>query len=317
MISVSHLTKRFGRTVAVDDLSFHVAKGEIVGFLGPNGAGKTTTMRILACFLSATGGSVRVGGFDVLSQSLDVRRCIGYLPERMPLYDDMRVSDYLRYRGRLKGLSGKTMRSRVPEVIDICGLGDVRSRVIGQLSMGYRQRVGLADSLIHEPDLLILDEPTVGLDPNQIMQIRSLIKGLAERHTVLLSSHILSEVEALCGRVLILNHGRIVADDTPSRLIGLRRGKSVIRAEIQGPDEAIVAAARRIPGVLTANAERAGLWTRIECECERGLDLRTDLFKMAASGGWLMRELTMPLGNLEDVFAEITGNHEGGGESAA
>ena len=202
--------------MAVDDVSFEVARGEIVGFLGPNGAGKTTTMRILACYLPATGGAVNVAGYDVFRDSIEVRRRIGYLPENVPLYPEMRVDEYLNYRARLKGVPPKKRRKRVDEVKGLCGLKDVGRRIIGQLSKGFRQRVGLAESMVHDPDLLILDEPTIGLDPNQIRQVRELIKGLAPRHTILISTHILPEVEMTCQRVLIIHRGRIVASDTRS-----------------------------------------------------------------------------------------------------
>src|SRR5271170_161113 len=218
MIEVTNLTKRYAGHTAVNDISFHVARGEIVGLLGPNGAGKSTTMRILSCFLPATSGTVRVGGLDVFSDSEEVRRRIGYMPENNPLHFEMRVREYLKFRARLKGLGWRRSRERVDTVMEQCGLTDVQKRIIGQLSKGYRQRVGLADALVHEPELIILDEPTIGLDPNQIRSVRQLIKDLGRRHTVLLSSHILPEVEMTCNRVLIMRAGRILAADTPENL---------------------------------------------------------------------------------------------------
>src|SRR5580693_6300767 len=218
MIEVSNLTKRYAGRTAVNDISFTVAPGEIVGLLGPNGAGKSTTMRILSSFMPATSGTARVAGFDVFHQSEEVRRRIGFMPENNPLYPEMRVREYLKFRARLKGLGWRRSRERVTTVMEQCGLTDVGRRIIGQLSKGYKQRVGLADALVHEPDLIILDEPTIGLDPNQIRSVRQLIKDLGRRHTVLLSSHILPEVEMTCNRVLIMREGRILAADTPENL---------------------------------------------------------------------------------------------------
>src|SRR5689334_2149019 len=218
MIEVENLTKRYAGRTAVSGISFTVNRGEIVGLLGPNGAGKSTTMRILSCFLPATSGTVRVGGRDVFHDSTEVRRRIGYMPENNPLHGEMRVREYLKFRARLKGLGRQRSRERVDVVMEQCGLTDVSKRIIGQLSKGYKQRVGLADALVHEPDLIILDEPTAGLDPNQIRSVRQLIKDLAGKHTVLLSTHILPEVEMTCNRVLILHEGRVLADDTPRNL---------------------------------------------------------------------------------------------------
>jgi ABC-2 type transport system ATP-binding protein len=219
MITVRNLTKRFLTKTAIENISFDVAPGEIVGFLGPNGAGKTTTLRILTTYLPATSGSATVAGCDIFNDSLALRAKIGYMPESVPLYTDLRVKEYLHFRASLRGLSGREMRRRVGEVMDTCGLKDVRKSMIGTLSKGYRQRVGLADALVHKPDLLILDEPTNGLDPNQIRQVRDLIRHLGDKHTILLSTHILSEVEMTCGRVIIIDQGAIKAADTPANLI--------------------------------------------------------------------------------------------------
>ncbi|HUD83408.1 MAG TPA: ABC transporter ATP-binding protein, partial [Candidatus Saccharimonadales bacterium] len=218
MIEVSNLTKRYAGNTAVADVSFTVNRGEIVGLLGPNGAGKSTTMRILSCFIPATSGTARVAGLDVFTQADEVRRRIGYMPENNPLHYDMRVREYLKFRARLKGLGQSRSRQRVDAVLAQCGLGEVSRRIIGQLSKGYRQRVGLADALVHEPELIILDEPTIGLDPSQIRVVRQLIKDLGRRHTVLISSHILPEVEMTCSRVMIMREGRILAADTPENL---------------------------------------------------------------------------------------------------
>src|SRR5271157_6107348 len=242
MIEVSNLTKRYAGNTAVEDLSFTVARGEIAGLLGPNGAGKSTTMRILACFTPATSGDARVAGLDVFADADEVRRRIGYMPENNPLHPDMRVREYLKFRARLKGLGRSRTRERVDAVIAQCGLAEVNRRVIGQLSKGYKQRVGLADALVHDPELIILDEPTIGLDPHQIRSVRALIKSLGGKHTVLISTHILPEVEMMCGRVLIMFGGRVLASDTPENLQRRMAGGSQIIAEIAAPETALRAA---------------------------------------------------------------------------
>src|SRR5690349_17941827 len=235
MIEVANLTKRYAGHTAVSNISFSVRRGEIVGLLGPNGAGKSTTMRILSCYLPASSGTVRVAGLDVFQHSNEVRRRIGYMPENNPLHFDMRVREYLKFRARLKGLGLKSSRARVDVVMEQCGLTDVARRIIGHLSKGYRQRVGLADALVHEPELIILDEPTIGLDPNQIRSVRQLIKGLAQAHTVLISTHILPEAEMTCNRMMILYEGKILAADTPENLQRLITGNSTVVAEIAAP----------------------------------------------------------------------------------
>src|SRR6266550_2369028 len=236
MIEVANLTKRYAGKTALADISFTVARGEIVGLLGPNGAGKSTTMRILSCYLPATSGTVRVAGLDVFRESEEVRRHIGYMQENNPLHHEMRVREYLRFRARLKGLGGRRSRERVDTVMEQCSLTDVSCRIVGHLSKGYRQRVGLADALVHEPELLILDEPTIGLDPHQIRTVRQLIKSLAGKHTVLISTHILPEVEMMCGRVLIMLGGRVLASDTPENLQRRMAGGNQIIAEIAAPE---------------------------------------------------------------------------------
>ncbi|MDI6775034.1 MAG: ATP-binding cassette domain-containing protein [Verrucomicrobiota bacterium] len=313
MISVVGLSKRFGCVTAIDNISFEVKAGEIVGFLGPNGAGKTTTMRILTGFLTATAGVVTVGGRDALRDSLEVRRRIGYLPENYPIYPEMRVSEYLRYRGRLKGLRGPKLRARVADVVETCGLTGMTRGVVGHLSRGYVQRLGLADSLIHEPELLILDEPTVGLDPNQIRNIRSLIKSLAQRHTVLLSSHILPEVEMICQRVLIMDKGRIVASDTRENLAARLKGGARVVAELKGPFDAIAEVLRTFPGVINVSCEADEPWGRFSCECEHGADIRENLFGVAAARNWSLRELTVERTHLEDVFFAVTADRPNAG----
>jgi len=315
MIEVEGLTKRFGSVAAVDDISFSIASGEIVGLLGPNGAGKTTPLRILSTFLPATGGTVTIAGKDVFKEPVEVRRRVGYLPEHVPLYVEMRVHEYLSYRGRLKGMAGGALRRRIGEMLEVCGLEDMRRSIVGHLSKGYRQRVGLADSLLNEPGLLILDEPTIGLDPNQIRQIRELIRSLAPRHTVLLSSHILSEVEKTCRRVLIMHRGRIVASDTTDNLVGLVQGNPLAVLQVKGPSEEVTAKLSQVGGVLRVERREdpvnGGDWVRYECECQKGGDPCPGLFRAVADNHWSLRELRLQRGRLEDVFVEVTADSEG------
>lgn len=312
MIEVSHLTKHYPGRVAVDDVSFAVSPGEIVGFLGPNGAGKTTTMRILAGYLPATGGTVRVADHDVAEEPLEVRRRIGYLPENCPLYAEMRVDEYLCFRARLKGVPRARVRARVAEVKEKCGIADVGSRIIGQLSKGYRQRVGLAESLVHDPELLILDEPTIGLDPNQIRLVRGLITQLAERHTILLSTHILSEVEMTCKRVLIIHKGRIVASDTPDRLRRRMAGEFAIAVELQGPRPDIERALRETPGVTDIQCDGGEPWGRYTVRTRKEEDPRPAIAELAAQRGWPLRELHREAATLEDIFVNLTRADEPG-----
>ena len=255
MIKVENLTKRYAGYTAIKDLSFEVERGEIVGFLGPNGAGKSTTMKILSCFLPATSGRATVAGFDVFSQSVDVRSHLGYMPENVPLYTDLRVNEYLEHRAALKGLSGGKLRTRVGEVKELTSLNDVQHKIINTLSKGYRQRVGLADALVGDPDLLILDEPTIGLDPNQIRQVRDLIKNLGQRHTILLSTHILPEVEITCSRVIILHKGRIEASDTPQNLLSQLRAVSNIRLEVDTGADSGIEQLQKVPGIKEVTLE--------------------------------------------------------------
>ncbi len=311
MIKVKHLTRRFGRKLAVDDLSFEVARGEVLGFLGPNGAGKTTTMRIITGFLSPTGGEVEVDGLNVLTHSQEIRRRIGYLPENVPLYPEMRVDEYLGYRSKLKGLSGRRCKARLEQVKAQCGLETEGRRLIGNLSKGYRQRVGLADALIAEPEVLILDEPTIGLDPNQIRQVRALIKDLAEKHTIVLSTHILHEVEMTCRRVLIINNGKVVASDSPSNLRQMMRAGAPVIADIRGPQEMVSAKLGTVPSVKQVRALRPGEWTKYQLAVEAGADIRADLSEMVVRNGWGLRELTTGRPTLEDVFVQLTCEPEG------
>ncbi|HMO03388.1 MAG TPA: ATP-binding cassette domain-containing protein [Kiritimatiellia bacterium] len=306
MITVSHLTKTFPGRVAVNDLSFEVGHSEVVGFLGPNGSGKTTTMRILAGYLPASAGVVKVAGFDVARHPLEVRKRIGYLPENCPLYPDMRVDEYLRFRAALKGVPRPRRRERIAEVKELCGLTDSGGRIIGQLSKGYRQRVGLAETLVHDPELLILDEPTIGLDPNQIRQVRQLIHELGRRHTILLSTHILSEVEATCRRVLIIKQGRIVAADATDRLLRHMKGMARITAEIKAPRDLLAAELGTWPDLTDLAIETDGEWLRLSFHCPRAQDPRSRLFTWIASRGWLLRDLHLEAGTLEDLFVSLT-----------
>jgi ABC-2 type transport system ATP-binding protein len=307
MIEVSNLTKRYAGRTAVDDISFTVARGEIVGLLGPNGAGKSTTMRVLSCFMPATSGTARVAGFDVFHDSDEVRRRIGYMPENNPLYPEMRVREYLKFRARLKGLGWRRSRERVTTVMEQCGLADVSRRIIGQLSKGYRQRVGIADALVNEPELVILDEPTIGLDPHQIRAVRALIKSLAGTHTVLISTHILPEVEMMCGRVLIMFNGRVLASDTPANLQHRMAGGSQIIAEIAAPEGALQAAFEGMAQVEQFDVSPAeGEFFRCAITPREGEDLRAAIFSLACKNGWKLRELSRSHHSLEDIYVQVT-----------
>jgi ABC-2 type transport system ATP-binding protein len=307
MIEVANLTKRYAGHTAVSNISFSVGRGEIVGLLGPNGAGKSTTMRILSCYLPATSGTVRVAGLDVFRSSDEVRRRIGYMPENNPLHTDMRVREYLKFRARLKGLSRQRTRERVDVVMSQCGLTDVARRIIGQLSKGYRQRVGLADALVHEPELIILDEPTIGLDPNQIRSVRQLIKNLSQRHTVLISTHILPEAEMTCNRMMIMYEGKILAADTPENLQRLMSSNSQVIAEIAAPAQTLKecwAAVGEIEQFDVSPSE--GEYFRCALTPHNGMDLRPVVFEVVRQHGWPLRELTRSRHSLEDIYVQVT-----------
>jgi ABC-2 type transport system ATP-binding protein len=307
MIEVSNLNKRYAGKSAVADLSFEVEQGEVVGLIGDNGAGKSTTMRILSCFMPATSGTARVAGLDVFTQADEVRRRIGYMPENNPLHHDMRVREYLKFRARLKGLGHSRSRERVDAVIAQCGLGEVSKRMIGQLSKGYRQRVGLADALVHEPELIILDEPTIGLDPNQIRTVLQLIKELGRRHTVLLSSHILPEVEMMCNRVLIMKEGRILAADTPENLYKALGKSGHVVAEIAAPLAELKACWEQMAEVADYNiAPAGGDYHRCSLTAAPGQDLRPRIFELVVERGWKLRELARVRHSLEDVYIRLT-----------
>ena len=306
MIKVENLTKKYAGFTAINNISFEVGKGEIVGFLGPNGAGKSTTMRILSSFMPATSGRASIAGYDVFENSMEARTHLGYMPENVPLYTDMRVSEYLVYRAKLKGVTGRRLKERVGDVKELCGLGEVENRIVSTLSKGYRQRVGLADALVHEPDMLILDEPTIGLDPNQIRSVRELIKNLGRHHTILLSTHILPEVEATCSRVIIINRGRIEASDTPDNLRRQLRGAGGIRLEANPGNEDAVAELQKISGIKDVTIQDEGEWKRFLIRAEGNADLREEIFRLAADRKWRVRELSMRGATLEDVFVEMT-----------
>jgi ABC-2 type transport system ATP-binding protein len=307
MIEVNQLTKRYARHEAVRGISFAVERGEIVGFLGPNGAGKTTTLRMLTGYLPPTSGTATIGGHDIFRESIEARRKIGYMPENVPLYEDMRVREYLKFRAQLKGLSGGDVRRRVGDVVDTCGLGNVRRKMIRTLSKGYRQRVGLADALVHDPELLILDEPTNGLDPNQIRQIRELIRQLGRTHTVLISTHILPEVEMTCNRVIIIDGGQIKAADTPANLIGKMRAAGRIQVEIEADADVVAGALNRLSQVKKVTPEALdGAWTRYTVWVDSGTDSRERIAQLASQHGWPLRSLFRHVATLEDVFVELT-----------
>jgi len=307
VIEVSHLTKRYARHTAVRDISFEVQAGEIVGFLGPNGAGKTTTLRMLTGYLPPTSGTARVAGHDIFRESLAARSKIGYMPENVPLYDDMRVREYLKFRAQLKGLSGSHCRTRVGDVIETCGLKSVRRKMIKTLSKGYRQRLGLADALVHDPQLLILDEPTNGLDPNQIRHIRGLIKRLAETHTVLISTHILHEVEMTCNRVIIIDGGEIKASDTPANLTQQMRAAGRIELELKADFKTAQQALSSMDGVKkVVGEEMDDGWLQFTVWIDSGTDARERVAALAARNNWPLRSLFRQTANLEDVFVELT-----------
>jgi ABC-2 type transport system ATP-binding protein len=314
MITVKDLTKRYARTIAVDQISFQVAKGQIVGFLGPNGAGKTTTMRMLTCFLPPSAGTAKVAGFDVLDQPLEVKRRIGYLPESPPIYPEMETAEYLKFVGRLKGLSGAELRKRVDYVCGRCAIADVKNKLLGKLSKGYRQRVGLAQAIIHNPDVLILDEPTAGLDPKQINETRDLIKDLAGEHTIILSTHILPEVEQTCEQVIIINKGKLVATDSVRNLQARARGAESVMIEIAGRngtlDIPIVQhKLEQVPGVSRVlYKQQVDSRALFEVESQKGRSVRGDLARTVVQGGWDLNELRTAAMSLEEIFLQLTGS---------
>jgi ABC-2 type transport system ATP-binding protein len=308
VIEVEHVSKVYNGRKAVDDVSFKVEKGEILGFLGPNGAGKTTTMRILTCYMPSTEGTARVAGYDVFEESIEVRKRIGYLPENPPLYPEMAVQSYLNFVAKIKGTRSSQRKSQVDEVIGKCNLGDVRNRIIGKLSKGYKQRVGLAQALLNNPEVLILDEPTLGLDPKQIHEVRDLIKSLGSTHTVILSTHILPEVSMTCNRVVIINKGKVVAMDTPEGLAHQMKGAERVSLTVEGPMDAVRDKLQSIDGVLRVqvNEESTGSQATYVVECQLDSDLRRVLAATVVSQGWGLLDLQGISMSLEDVFINLT-----------
>lgn len=305
-ITVSNLTKKYGPQRAVDDISFEVKTGEILGFLGPNGAGKSTTMKIITCFIRPTSGSVSLNGYNITDHSREVRQRIGYLPEHTPLYTDMSIVDYLELSARLQEMPEENIMPRIRKMIDLCGLGPERHKMIHELSKGYRQRVGLAQALIHDPEVLILDEPTTGLDPNQIVEIRSLIKEIGTEKTVMLSSHILKEVEATCDRILIINEGELVADGSTEELRRKAKGADQLLIQVkageQAGDELL-----KLPSVAQVKPAESGSNSWM-IDSKPDLDSREEVFKLCVDKGWILTQMTPIESSLEDIFRELTEN---------
>ncbi len=306
MIQVENLTKYYGKRLAVDNISFSVGKGEIVGFLGPNGAGKTTTMRILTGFLAPTQGEVWIAGYDMSKHSLEARRHIGYFPEAIPLYTDMTVRSYLDFSARLRGLEKNRIKTRIEEVVDVCHLEEYADVLIGKLSKGFRQRVGVAQAIIHEPEVLILDEPTIGIDPIQVAMTRQLIKELGKERTILLSTHILPEASMTCERVVIINEGRIVAEDRIENLSSLISGSRRIRLEVKGPVEKITEYLRKVKGIRAVSFQGS----HYIVECIEGQDPREEIMKAIIQGGWILLSLESIEMSLEDIFLKLTTEEE-------
>jgi ABC-2 type transport system ATP-binding protein len=314
MIEVQSLTKRYPTRLAVDDVTFSVRQGEIVGFLGPNGAGKTTTMRVLTGFLPPTSGSARVAGHDIVREPNAARASLGYLPETAAVYPELRVREYLTFRARLEGVAGGQVRARVSEAVERCLLADVADRKIDNLSKGFRQRTALAGALVHQPPVLILDEPTIGLDPVQIIKVRETIRELGRDRAVLLSTHILPEVEAVCDRVLIIDRGRIVAEGTPSDLRAKLAGAPVVHVTVKGA-VSVREDLSALSGVASVELEEAPGETRARILCLQGSDPREEIFRLAVDRGWVLRELARAAMTLEDVFVRLTRHDEGTGEA--
>lgn len=313
MIEVEHLTKRYGPHTAVNDISFRVERGQIVGFLGPNGAGKTTTMRILTCYQPASEGSARIAGYDIFDQPLEVKRRIGYLPELPPVYVDMKVRSYLDFAATIKGVSKRTRKGRIADVMDRCDISDRADQLIGQLSKGYRQRVGLAQAIVHNPDVIVLDEPTIGLDPNQVREVRKLIRSLSPDHTVILSTHILPEVEMTCDRVVIINKGRISAEDATDNLTSRSKGNERYYLEIAGEAQDAVRALREVPDVVevtrSGDPQRDDV-VRLFVDASMHRDIRADLAAKVVAEGLGLLELRRHEMSLEDIFHELTTSEE-------
>ncbi len=311
MIDVKNLTKNYGRFQAVKDVSFFIDKGEVVGFLGPNAAGKTTTMRILTCYMAATSGNISVAGFDVFENAMSVKKRVGYLPEHPPLYHEMTVESYLTFVGNIKGLSGKDLKIKMERSLDRTNTLDVRKRLIAKLSKGYKQRVGIAQALIHDPEVLVMDEPTVGLDPKQIIEVRNLIKELGEDHTIILSTHILPEVSATCSRVIIINNGRIVAEDTPENLTAGIEGHENMEVTIEGPSKDVSSALKGLSGIKNVESGGEGKSLVYKIEIDKNSDAGKTIAACVVNNGWGLLELKNVGKSLEDIFLQLT-TDEGG-----
>jgi ABC-2 type transport system ATP-binding protein len=310
MIQAEGLTHYYGPYPAIQDVNFGVRRGEILGFLGPNGAGKTTTMRILTGFMPPTRGTVTLDGYDVVEQSLEARRRVGYLPETVPLYTDMSVNGYLKYMGTLRGMPPKSIKARLDDVIGVCRLGDYRKTQIGKLSKGFRQRVGIAQAILHEPEVLVLDEPTIGIDPIQVVETRRLIKDLGKDQTVVLSSHILPEVSMLCDRVLIIDEGRIVAEDTPKNLAEGLQGVDRLEVEVGGPAAEILPVLKAVRGVNDVSHLNNNGRHTYTIQAQAGQDLRGAISQAVISNGWSLRGLQMVGMSLEEIFLRLTTHEE-------
>ena len=306
MIQATGLTHFYGPQPAIDEVTFNVKRGEILGFLGPNGAGKTTTMRILTGYMPPTHGQVTIGGHDVVKDSLEVRKLVGYLPETVPLYTEMPVTNYLRYMGSLRGMNNRDLKRRIPDVIELCRLNDYSKTIIGKLSKGYRQRVGIAQAILHEPELLVMDEPTIGIDPIQVVETRRLIQDLGKQQTVVLSSHILPEVSMVCERVLIIHQGHIVAEDTPENLAQTLQGVDQLQVEINGPPREVTTALRNIEGVIDVNHRNQPDKEVYLVRSEEGLDLRDEISRVIVSNGWGLLSMQLMSMSLEDIFLRLT-----------
>ena len=310
MIQATGLTHFYGPQPAIEDVNFGVRKGEILGFLGPNGAGKTTTMRILTGFMPPTQGKVTVADYDVVEQSLDVRRRVGYLPETVPLHTEMNVTSYLKYMGTLRGMPPRRIPRRIDDVIEVCHLEDYRKTLIGKLSKGFRQRVGIAQAILHEPEVLVMDEPTIGIDPIQVVETRRLIQDLGKEQTVVLSSHILPEVSMICERVLIIHQGKIVAEDTPGNLAERLQGVEQLQVEVGGPSEDVLLLLRQIPGVTDVSLRRQQNREVYFVRSREGQDLRDEISRQVISNGWSLLSMQMTGMSLEDIFLRLTTEEE-------
>lgn len=310
MIQASGLTHYYGPYRAIEDVTFGVRKGEVLGFLGPNGAGKTTTMRILTGFMPPTQGKVTMAGFDVVEQSLEARRRVGYLPETVPLYTDMPVDGYLKYMGTLRGMPPKQIKRRIGEVIDVCRLGEYRRTLVGKLSKGFRQRVGIAQAILHEPEVLVMDEPTIGIDPIQVVETRRLIQELGKEQTVVLSSHILPEVSMICGRVLIIHQGKIVAEDTPDNLAHRLQGSEQLQVEVRGPAAEVLPVLQKIKGVAEVTRRPQRDRDIYLIRVQQGQDLRDEISRAVVSSGWSLLSMQTTGMSLEDIFLRLTTHEE-------